>query len=484
MPVTLQFDFRKGGAPRRRDGAARVLLLGDFSGRAHRGLAEPGSIGERRLAVVDVDNLDTTLKQLAPRVQATLPDGSAVDLAFDSIDAWHPDRLVRAFGPLLAPLALRRRLLDPAQSAAAAAELGAVAARRASGTAASAAASAEDDAAMFSRLLGGATTRPGGATWAASTVDRLLRQIIGSGDVTPAFEAPSLYVSAVESTASAQLRALLHLPAFQAVEAAWRGAQFLVSRLDLDEDLQLCLLDVTLDELRSDAAGAGDDAVQSALARRLQKLAAEAADAEASWLVAAGLFEFGVGDLDLLASIGRAALAAGIPFVAGADASITGTVVDGTDWLPPADAALARWRALRGSGVAAAIGLVAPRLLLRLPYGKASDPIDAFPFEELAGSAPAPGELLWGGGAIAAVLALARDPREGGVLDVDDLPALTYTADGERRLQPCAEWLASERVVAALTSHGLMPLVASRHRNAVRLAGWASIAAAKAPGNL
>ena len=137
---------------------------------------------------------------------------------------------------------------------------------------------------------------------------------------------------------------------------------------------------------------------------------------------------------------------------------------------------MARWRALRGSAVAASTGLVAPRFLLRLPYGQAQDAVDCFPFEELAAATPSAGELLWGEPAIAAMLVLAR-ANEADPLAIDDLPALTFTSDGERKLQPCAEWLMGERVAVQLSEHGLMPLLGSRHRNAVRLAGWRTIAA-------
>lgn len=127
--------------------------------------------------------------------------------------------------------------------------------------------------------------------------------------------------------------------------------------------------------------------------------------------------------------------------------------------------------------MAGSIGLVAPRFLLRLPYGKATDPLDGFAFEELAGTVPQPLELLWGEPALAAGLALARG-QEPGALDVEDLPALSYVEDGERKLQPCTEWLLAERASVQVWEQGIMTLLGSRQRNAARLAGWRTIAAA------
>ena len=52
------------------------------------------------------------------------------------------------------------------------------------------------------------------------------------------------------------MRALLHAPAFQALESAWRGVHWLISSLELDENLQLHLFDVTREELLADIVAA------------------------------------------------------------------------------------------------------------------------------------------------------------------------------------------------------------------------------------
>ena len=65
-------------------------------------------------------------------------------------------------------------------------------------------------------------------------------------------------LSAVDAAMTDLMRAVLHDPAFQQVEAAWRGVQWLVSTLDLGETLELHLLHVTRDELAQAAAQDGD----------------------------------------------------------------------------------------------------------------------------------------------------------------------------------------------------------------------------------
>jgi len=471
--ATLDFEMRVGGSALRREGdVVKLLVMGDFSGRAHRGLMDVSTLAKRRAVPVDIDSLDAVVARFAPRLAATLDDGTAADLDITCIDDLHPDRLIALHSPLAALMTLRERVLDPAQFAIAAAELGGARGDTKAQT-------PEDDRATIGRLLGDSpatgSARPASA--AAIAVAALIRQIsAGPASAPGAPEFQPQYLAAVDALTTAKLRALLHLPAFQSLEAAWRGVQMLVSRLDLGDELQLHLLDVTLDELRTDAAQAAGDPSQSALARRLRSLADEAAEADASWLIAGGLFNFAADDLDVLASIGDAARAIAVPFIAGADATIAGTFPDASEWQPPAEATLARWRALRAGTSASAIGLVVPRFLLRLPYGRATDAIDAFPFEELAKPVPSSAELLWGHAALAAMLVRARD-AETNAFDIDDLPALTYDEDGERRLCCCAEWLIGERIADRLADHGMMPLLGSRQRNAVRLVGWRAVAA-------
>ncbi len=481
----MRFEIGRGGPSQRDDrGAARLLVLGDFGARAHGGAANPVPLERRAVIAVDNDTLDAAMARIAPRLRATFDDGTAVDIGPAAIDDLHPDRLVERHPPLAALVAQRRRLLDPARFAGAAAELGPLARdARSAATPASAAEvrlatpAGEDDQSTLSRLLGDSPAAreasPGAA--AARAVDALVRQIAAGAERPPVLEGQAQYLAEVDRRATAELRRVLHLPAFQSLESCWRGVQFLVARLELGEDLQLQLLDVTLEELRADAAAAGNEPGRSALARRLRRLADESAEGEPAWRLAAGLYRFGAADLELLASIAAAARAAGLGFVAGADGSIAGRCPEPSEWRPPAAADLARYETFRSSEIATAVGLVAPRFLLRLPYGRASDAIDSFAFEELASSAPAPGELLWGEGALAAALVRAR-AADDDALDIADLPAVTYISGAEPQLQCCAEELIGAGPAEQLVELGLMPLLGSRHRNAVRLAGFRTIA--------
>jgi type VI secretion system protein ImpC len=88
MPGRLGFDlgfvFRSG---RRRDDGdpMRLLILGDFSGKA---AAERTPIGARPMQRLDIDTFDDVMRRMAPRL-----GGPAGEIRFEQIDDFHPDRL-------------------------------------------------------------------------------------------------------------------------------------------------------------------------------------------------------------------------------------------------------------------------------------------------------------------------------------------------------------------------------------------------------
>jgi predicted component of type VI protein secretion system len=62
-----------------------------------------------------------------------------------------------------------------------------------------------------------------------------------------------------------------------------------------------------------------------------------------------------------------------------------------------------------------------------------------------------------------------------GPLELDDLPAHVRDHDGERRLQPCAEFLLPVRFGEEVMQRGMIPLLSFGNRNAVRVMGIRSI---------
>jgi type VI secretion system protein ImpC len=296
------------------------------------------------------------------------------------------------------------------------------------------------------------------------------------------------YIAAVDEAISEQMRAVLHHPEFQALEALWRSVHTLVSGLETGEELKLYLLDISKYELEEDIKMAQDQLEHSQLFKLLVENGTGTLGGE-PWSVLIGDYSFTTDneDLSLLASLGAISSQAGGPFIAAADASMLGcqSVVNTPDprkWQYEDKEAEQNWLALRQSAVAAWIGLAHPRALLRQPYGKTNDVLDDFDFEEISSDREHE-SFLWGNPAFRCALLIAQAYQSrgwsmmpGDILDVQDLPAYTFEEDGEMTLMPCAEVYLTDHAADAMLDRGIMPLVSYLNRNAVHLVRFQSIA--------
>jgi type VI secretion system protein ImpC len=373
--------------------------------------------------------------------------GPAGQVRFSEIDDFHPDRL---YARLDLFQALREKRTNPP-------------------------ADLDDD---VRRLLGKpqSTTTPASAPLAA--LDALIHRAIAPHIVRDTSAQTQAYVAAVDAAIAEQMRAFLHDAAFQSLEATWRGVHGLISRLELDEHLQLHLFDVSREELIADVVAAQGQLAQTGLYRALVDRWRNVPGGQ-GWSAIASLCRFGPSDADigLLAALGLIASQAGAPLLGDADLALAGEN----------DAALAGWHALRRSEAAPWIALTAPRVLLRLPYGKSTDPIESFAFEEFVGE-PVHGEFLWGHASLAMAALIGRgfanrgwDMELGDEREIGELPAYTFTRDGEPELQPCAERFLSEKELQRLIDTGLVALASRRDRNAVVAIRFQSIADPPAP---
>lgn len=536
MAARMEFDFKftqpKPRAAFREDGSdsIRILVLGDFSGRDSRGVIEPGEgIATRPISTVDVDTFDSVLGRVSPALllRSGGSDDAGTSIAVGRLEDLHPDALVDSL-ELMGPLrALRRRLLDPSTFEETAAELRRRAAETGragsgpagpdgestsdlrdgsrSGRGAGSAAgpegpqtSGEDDVAILERLFGkrpaDTRARAGGGPGAVD-ISRFLENIVGPHVRAATDPDQARLVGSVDEALSQYMRAVLHHPSFQALEANWRALHWLVTNVETDEDLRISLFDVSKTELASDLASI-EHLEGSGLHRALTRAAAgaERGGSGRPWSLLLGAYTFGAGpdDLHLLAALGAIASQAGGPFIAGADPALAGCrsvaeTPDPADWSQPSREIAERWRALRRSPSAAWIGLALPRFLLRLPYGAKTDAVERFRFEEMEHGRDHEA-YLWGNPAFACARLIAEAFRENGagmqpgdVQEIGDLPAHTTTEAGEARMQACAEAFLGERAATALLDRGLMPLLSFRDRNAARLARFQSIADPPAP---
>jgi type VI secretion system protein ImpC len=496
--VKFQIDLGKAPAGARREAEQpfEILVMGALSGDA------PAATAHSRLVAraVDIDNFDAVLAGLRPRLALELPSfegalgGARVQLEFGSLDDFHPDAIFRRCALFAALKERRARLADAATFRQTAAEMLETAKHEPpGGTPAAATPLPDAEGAMFERLLGAgrsaAAAAPAAAAPAtqAAAIQKLISRVVAPHIVQDVAPEQQRYIAAVDHTLSALMRAILHAPAFQALEAAWRALRALIDEAGAGEEVKVFVLDLSRERALEEIARGAESLTASPLYAALVGRGEQSADAR-PWSVIVGDYAFGPAedDLRLLAVLGSLARRAGAGFVAAARPSLAGC---GSFAAPPDLAAAGleardagAWRALRAQPFAASVALAAPRTLARLPYGRAFDAIDSFAFEELEAKSGHE-TLLWANAGFALARLLVRSFLEdgwqmhaGSQLEIDDLPAVVRHDGDARALQPCAESYLPERAAEKLLALGLVPLQSHEKRAAVRVMRLQSIA--------
>jgi type VI secretion system protein ImpC len=450
----------------------RILILGDFSGRTNRRLFEPKAAILGRLLQVDRDNLDEVIEKIGieARLQLFGEEEPPVSLRFRELDDFHPDRLFEQMELFRAICNKRKIIADPSFLVSARGKL-------------CVPAPAEDIA--LRRVVSQST---------GSLLDQVLEETAGEDSKKDPVTRPSEWDSFLDSVvqphtlsdnASEQahllaelddtigelMRAILHFPDFQAIEAAWRGVDFLISRLDAGNELKLYLLDISKEELAEELQS--EDLGATGIFRLLIEQTPEAYP----WGLVAGNFFFdsSIEDLEALGRMSLIAAAGHVSFVTATDTALLGS--ERGDWSQDNEA----WNMLRQLPEAAYLRLSLPGFLLRLPYGQDTDPTELFDFEEMP--LPCYDQYLWGNPVFASTFLIGEAFSASGwafkpgmVQDIENLPLHIYKAEEESHVTPCTGTLLTEDAVEALMDMGLMPLISFKARDIVRVARFHSIA--------
>jgi type VI secretion system protein ImpC len=279
----------------------------------------------------------------------------------------------------------------------------------------------------------------------------------------------------IDKLISAQLNEILHHPQFQKLEASWRGLKYLLDQSETNDMLRIKILNVTKRELLRDLQLASEFDQSGLFKKVYEEEFGVFGGAPFGALI--GDYEFGRGpeDIELLEKVAQVAAGAHAPFLSAASPELLnlenftdiggvrdiGKIFDSTEY--------AKWKSFRQSEDSRYIGLVAPHVLMRLPYGRDTKQVDAFNYEEgVDGSHH--DKYLWGNAAYAlgARLTSAFSKHgwcaairgvEGGGL-VEGLPAHTFrTDDGDVALKCPTEIAITDRREKELADYGLIPLV-------------------------
>ncbi|HYW10407.1 MAG TPA: type VI secretion system contractile sheath large subunit [Longimicrobium sp.] len=216
-------------------------------------------------------------------------------------------------------------------------------------------------------------------------------------------------IAELDMRISANVSAVLHTPAFQTLEASWRGLNGLVMNTDTGAMLKLRVLSATRDEVYDDLSGAMDRD-QSALFKKLYE---EEYGTFGGNPYSVLLFDHAFGrdaqEVELATLLSGVAAAAHAPVIAAADFTLFDHDWPDYQTLPaPRDLSkifesieMAPWRDLRETDDSRYLTLVMPRVMMRLPYGTDSDtetgtvPVKGMAFDELL-TGLEHADYLWG----------------------------------------------------------------------------------------
>jgi len=285
----------------------------------------------------------------------------------------------------------------------------------------------------------------------------------------------SARVAQIDHLISLQLNEVLHNPAFQKLEGTWRGLKYLLDQSETGTQLKIRVLNASKKDLLRDLQRA-PEFDQSAMFKKVYEEEYGLFGGEPFGALV-GDYEFSKHpeDLELLEKVSQVAAAAHAPFLSAASSELLnmdsftnldqprdiGKIFDSTEY--------AKWKGFRESEDSKYVALTCPRILMRLPYGRDTAPVEGFNFEEGVDGTDH-SKYLWGNAAFALASKMTQAFAtygwcvairgvEGGGL-VDGLPSHTFRTDeGDVALKCPTEIAITDRREKELADQGLVSLV-------------------------
>jgi type VI secretion system protein ImpC len=316
--------------------------------------------------------------------------------------------------------------------------------------------------------------------FAREAVDAFFREVLSGGtivsrDVDTVLAAR---IAALDSLLSSQVDEILHAPEFQKLEASWRGLYYLVSQTDPSSTVKIKVLNVSKKELWKDLSRA-PEFDQTAIFKKVHEEEYATLGGQ-PFAVLIGDYEWSrlPGDIEALEHISHVAAATHAPFISAVSPEMF-NLADFTELGLPRDLSkifdnniYTKWKRFRESEEARYVGLVLPRILLRLPYGAETVPVETFPYQESVTEGNHD-RYLWGNAAYAFAVRLTsafqrygwcaeiRGVEKGGV--VRGLPLHRTQADAGETIQCPTEIPITDRRQDELCRLGFIALCYSKN---------------------
>jgi len=312
---------------------------------------------------------------------------------------------------------------------------------------------------------------------ARDIISELADQVLSGSVVVKRDLASSLdaRIAELDQRISDQLSAVLHHPAFQKLEASWRGLRYLVAQSDTGPMLKIKVLNASKAELIKDFR-TSPDYDQSTLFKKIYE-EEYGTFGGAPYGALLGDYEFSKhpDDFNLLEELSHVAAAAHAPFMGAASSGMFG-LDSFTDISKPRNLAklfdtteYMKWKSFRESEDSRYVGMLLPHVLGRLPYGPETAALEEFNFTEdvdgtdnskylWTNAVYAYGARLTNAFSLYGWLAAIRGVEGGGL--VDGLPTHTFkTDDGEIALKCPTEVAITDRNEKLLSDLGFISLV-------------------------
>lgn len=483
--VQITYDVEIGNAIEMKELPFVVGILADLSGH----LIDPlPLLKERKFVEIDKDNFSQVLAAIKPRLSITISnkldedeEEKTLELFFTSIEDFEPLNIVKRDEDLSELYDSRCHLKDLMNKldgndhlAALLSDVMADNKKQKSLSDQIISGSGDDLEKLLTdgKMIRDESQRP----IVLNILKEFLKQLASPQEGEPKFPHHYLayHIERIDTLLANQLNEIMHHPNFLKLEGSWRGLSYLVYKAETGEHLKLRLLNLTRQELQNDL----DKAVEFDQSQLFKKVYEEEYGTFGGhpYSCLIGDFEFGRSpiDMNLLEKISGVAAAAHAPFITAAHPNLFD--LDSFEHLNmPRDInkimdslELAQWHSFRSSPDARYVSLVVPRVLMRLPYGPDTNPVEGLNFKEDVGVADS-NLFCWGNAAFALVerlcnafslyrwTAAIRGVEGGGI--VEGLPAYTFkTPDGDIALKCPTEVSITDRREKELSENGIIAL--------------------------
>ena len=485
-----------------------VGVLGDFGGTGTS--ATSTKKGGQRFKNIDRDNFDDVMAAMAPacsvEVANFIQKGGVpfqLSLVFQELDDFHPDYLVHKLPVLKKLFEARKAVGEPDKLEKILREVGVSIATEEPSPVKKEVPEDETSEPVTQKPLepglspsglldaiieeSPAETVKEGHWHPSGDLGDFIKEIVAPVADSTDYAAQDRVRGKIDEIIEGQVRAILHHPSFQQLEATWRSLFRLVMETETGPDLKIKILDVSKEEFLKNLAGAGE--IEKTLLYQLVYESECTTPGGEPFGLLIGDYRFGPGsgDMTLLEYIAGIATMGGVPFITAAAPSLLGLKefrelleLDNLSHLK--EETFSAWWSFRQGDFANKIGICLPSILLRLPYGPDSDPVDTFEFDETV-EGKAHQDYLWGNPAMAFARVVTRafasdgwemEPHRFGTLT--DLPGHIYDEDGEKVIKPCAEVLMKESMLEQILEAGFIPFVTIKNTDRVEIWTMQSVA--------